>query len=288
MEARLAVRTAEERANAVRGRADSLRRAAAAEREARRACPAGPRGARARGGGGRRGRRGRAAGSPTGSARWSAAASRNRDALAAERRAARGRDGRGARRGERAGRPDRHAHRVAAPRRGGQGAGGAAHRAARADGARAVRHGARRIWSPSTARRWRCRRRELEMAEYEQARERGEQVTAPAPMPFDRPTQERRAKTGRTRAGRAGPGQPAGAGGVRRAGGALQLPVHPARGRQGAPARTCSTSSPRSTTASCRCSPRPTPTWSASSARCSPRCSPAARAGCCSPIPTTC
>ena len=35
MEARLAVRTAEERANAVRGRADSLRRAAAAEREAR-------------------------------------------------------------------------------------------------------------------------------------------------------------------------------------------------------------------------------------------------------------
>jgi chromosome segregation protein len=35
---------------------------------------------------------------------------------------------------------------------------------------------------------------ELEMAEYEQARERGEQVIAPAPMPFDRPTQERRAK----------------------------------------------------------------------------------------------
>ncbi|MCV7105889.1 AAA family ATPase, partial [Mycolicibacterium chitae] len=35
---------------------------------------------------------------------------------------------------------------------------------------------------------------ELEMAEYEQARERGEQVMAPAPMPYDRPTQERRAK----------------------------------------------------------------------------------------------
>src|SRR3984893_6219312 len=35
---------------------------------------------------------------------------------------------------------------------------------------------------------------ELEMAEYEQARERGEQVTAPAPMPFERPTQERRAQ----------------------------------------------------------------------------------------------
>ncbi|RWA21847.1 AAA family ATPase, partial [Mycolicibacterium brumae] len=35
---------------------------------------------------------------------------------------------------------------------------------------------------------------ELELAEYEQAKERGEQVTAPAPMPFDRATQERRAK----------------------------------------------------------------------------------------------
>ncbi len=35
---------------------------------------------------------------------------------------------------------------------------------------------------------------ELEMAEYEQAKERGEQVMAPAPMRFDRPTQERRAK----------------------------------------------------------------------------------------------
>jgi chromosome segregation protein len=35
---------------------------------------------------------------------------------------------------------------------------------------------------------------ELEMAEYEQALERGEQVTKPAPMPYDRATQERRAK----------------------------------------------------------------------------------------------
>ncbi|WP_068269585.1 chromosome segregation protein SMC [Aldersonia kunmingensis] len=34
----------------------------------------------------------------------------------------------------------------------------------------------------------------LEMAEYEQAKERGEQVVAPAPMPYDRATQERRAK----------------------------------------------------------------------------------------------
>ncbi|NUS90973.1 MAG: AAA family ATPase, partial [Nocardia sp.] len=35
---------------------------------------------------------------------------------------------------------------------------------------------------------------ELEIREYEQAKERGEQVTAPAPMPFDRASQERRAK----------------------------------------------------------------------------------------------
>ncbi|MBV9513414.1 MAG: AAA family ATPase, partial [Mycobacteriaceae bacterium] len=35
---------------------------------------------------------------------------------------------------------------------------------------------------------------DLEMSEFEQARERGEHVRAPAPMPYDRPTQERRAK----------------------------------------------------------------------------------------------
>ncbi|WAL48246.1 chromosome segregation protein SMC [Rhodococcus pyridinivorans] len=34
----------------------------------------------------------------------------------------------------------------------------------------------------------------LEMAEYEQARERGEQVVAPQPVPYDRATEERRAK----------------------------------------------------------------------------------------------
>jgi len=35
---------------------------------------------------------------------------------------------------------------------------------------------------------------DLEIAEYEQAKERGEQVFAPAPIPYDRATQERRAK----------------------------------------------------------------------------------------------
>ena len=157
VEARLAVRTAEERANAVRGRADSLRRAAAAEREARlRAQQA--RAARqhaaavaaAVADAGRRlaGRLGQVVG----------AASRNRDVLAAERQQrsvamAAVRDEVNTL-GTRIG----GAHRVAAPRRGGQSAGGAAHRAARADGARAVRHGARRSWSPNTARRSRCRR----------------------------------------------------------------------------------------------------------------------------------
>jgi chromosome segregation protein len=38
-----------------------------------------------------------------------------------------------------------------------------------------------------------CPASALEMAEYEQARERGEQVIAPQPGPFDRPTQEKRA-----------------------------------------------------------------------------------------------
>jgi chromosome segregation protein len=38
-----------------------------------------------------------------------------------------------------------------------------------------------------------CPPSSIEMAEYEQARERGEQVVAPAPGPFHRPTQEKRA-----------------------------------------------------------------------------------------------
>ncbi len=40
----------------------------------------------------------------------------------------------------------------------------------------------------------RCRRPPVEIAEYEAAKERGEQVTAPQPMPYDRATQQRRAK----------------------------------------------------------------------------------------------
>ncbi|EUA34083.1 putative sMC structural maintenance of chromosomes partitioning protein [Mycobacterium xenopi 3993] len=113
---------------------------------------------------------------------------------------------------------------------------------------------------------------ELELVEYEQARERGEQVTPPAPMPFDRPTQERRPSA---------PNEswPSWAGSTRwrwrstprwrSATTFCPLSSKTSRPR----ARTCSTSSPTSTPASCRCLPRRSPTWNASFARCSPRCS---------------
>ena len=192
IEARLAVRTAEERVNAVRGRADSLRRAAAAEREAR------ERAERAR-----EARRhavqvaaavaelGRRVALRLNEA--IAAAFRTRDSLAGER-----------------------AERVAAMAQVRATVTGltariatlteALHRDEVAKAQAALRieqleeqvlelfgiaaadlvaeYGPQVPLPPS----------ELEIAEYEQARERGEQVTAPAPMPFDRSTQERRAK----------------------------------------------------------------------------------------------
>ncbi|RDH74588.1 chromosome segregation protein SMC [Mycolicibacterium moriokaense] len=192
VEARLAVRTAEERANAVRGRADSLRRAAAAERESR------LRAQRAREA---REHAAAVAAAVAESGRALAArlsstvgvASRRRDALADERHQ----------------RIDalvkvreqvtEFTTKIAAVT-------DALHRDEVAKAQAALRieqleqqvldqfgmatadliaeYGPENPLPPS----------ELEMAEYEQARERGEQVTAPAPMPFDRPTQERRAK----------------------------------------------------------------------------------------------
>jgi chromosome segregation protein len=192
IEARLAVRTAEERVNAVRGRADSLRRAAAAEREAR---------ARAQ-----RAREARrhaaavaAAVAESGQqvrlrlAEAIAAASRTRDALTSER--------------------SQRASAMSEVRTTVSGLSAkigtlteALHRDEVVKAQAALRieqleehileqfglaaadliaeYGPEAPMPPS----------ELEMAEYEQARERGEQVTAPAPMTFDRPTQERRAK----------------------------------------------------------------------------------------------
>ena len=192
VEARLAVRTAEERANAVRGRADSLRRAAAAEREARlRAEQA--RAARLRAAA-------VAAAVADGGRQLAArldrvvdAASGIRDALVAERQ-------------------ERSAAMAAV--RDEVNALGARvatltdslHRDEVANAQAALRieqleqmvleqfgmaptdliaeYGPQVGLPPS----------ELEMAEFEQARERGEQVIAPAPMPYDRATQERRAK----------------------------------------------------------------------------------------------
>ncbi|OBF49707.1 chromosome segregation protein SMC [Mycobacterium sp. 852002-50816_SCH5313054-b] len=192
VEARLAVRTAEERANAVRGRADSLRRAAAAEREARlRAQQA-------------REARLRAAAVAAAVAdagrllaarleRVVAAASGIRAALVAERQ-------------ERAAamaavRDEVHAlgARVAQLT-------DSLHRdeVANAQAAMRIEQLEQMVleqfgmaptdliaeYGPEVA----LPPTELEMAEFEQARERGEQVFAPAPIPYDRPTQERRAK----------------------------------------------------------------------------------------------
>jgi chromosome segregation protein len=192
VEARLAVRTAEERANAVRGRADSLRRAAAAEREARlRAEQA--RAARLRAAavaaavadGGRQlaERLDRVVG----------AASKIRDALVAERQA------RSAAMAAVRDEVNALGARVATLT-------DSLHRDEVANAQAALRieqleqmvleqfgmapsdliaeYGPEVPLPPT----------ELEMAEFEQARERGEQVIAPAPMPYDRATQERRAK----------------------------------------------------------------------------------------------
>lgn len=192
VEARLAVRTAEERANAVRGRADSLRRAATAEREARLRA--------------QRAREAREHAATVAAAvaesgrlvaqRLSAVvavASRTRDELAAERQL-----------------------RVAALAKAREEANqlsakinsltDALHRdeVAKAQASLRIEQLEAQVleqfgmptadliaeYGPQVP----LPPTELEMAEYEQARERGEQVTAPAPMPFDRPTQERRAK----------------------------------------------------------------------------------------------
>ncbi len=192
VEARLAVRTAEERANAVRGRADSLRRAAAAEREAGCVHSAPARRANTP----RRSRRrspSRDALSRSGLSAAVAVASRRRDEVAAERQ-----------------------HRAAALAKAREEVNeltakiaaltDALHRdeVAKAQAALRIEQLEQQVleqfgmaaadliaeYGPDVA----LPPSELEMAEYEQARERGEQVTAPAPMPFDRPTQERRAK----------------------------------------------------------------------------------------------
>ena len=192
VEARLAVRTAEERANAVRGRADSLRRAAVAEREARlraqQARAARQHAAEVAAAVAEAGRR--VAGHLSGVV---AAASRARDGLAAERQ--------------------RRAAAMAGAREEVTALNAriatltdSLHRdeVAKAQAAMRIEQLEQMVleqfgmaaddlvaeYGPEVA----LPPSELEVAEYEQAKERGEQVTAPAPMPFDRATQERRAK----------------------------------------------------------------------------------------------
>ncbi len=192
VEALLAVRTAEERANAVRGRADSLRRTAAAEREAR---------LRAQQARAAREHAAAVAAAVADSGRVLAtrlsqvvdAAGRARDALTTERQQ------RSAAMAAARDQVSRLDTRLTALTE-------SLHRDELAKAQAALRieqleamvleqfgmapddlvaeYGPQVPLPPT----------ELEMAEYEQARERGEQVSAPAPMPFDRPTQERRAK----------------------------------------------------------------------------------------------
>ncbi|BBX17495.1 chromosome segregation protein SMC [Mycolicibacterium duvalii] len=192
VEARLAVRTAEERANAVRGRADSLRRAATAEREAR---------VRAQQAREARARAAAVAAAVADSGRLVAArltaavavASQIRDEVAAERQVRAG--ALSAAREE----VNDLTTRVGALT-------DALHRdeVAKAQAALRIEQLEEQVleqfgmavddliaeYGPAVP----LPPTELEMAEYEQARERGEQVTAPAPMPFDRAAQERRAK----------------------------------------------------------------------------------------------
>jgi chromosome segregation protein len=192
VEARLAVRTPEERANAVRGRADSLRRAAAAEREARlraqRAREARVHAAAVAAAVAESGRRV--------AQRLSAAvavASRARDEVAAERQ-------------HRAGALTKAREEVNELSARITAITDSLHRdeVAKAQAALRIEQLEATVleqfgmatadliaeYGPDVA----LPPSELEMAEYEQARERGEQVTMPAPLPFDRPTQERRAK----------------------------------------------------------------------------------------------
>ena len=192
VEARLTVRTAEERANAVRGRADSLRRAASAEREARvRAARAREARVHAAAMAAAVAESGRAVAERLSQA--VAVASRIRDEVAAERQT------RAAALGRARDEVGELSTRIAALT-------DSLHRdeVAKAQAALRIEQLEEQVleqfgmaaadlvaeYGPTVP----LPPSELEMAEYEQAKERGEPVTAPAPMPYDRPTQERRAK----------------------------------------------------------------------------------------------
>ncbi|EUA76456.1 chromosome partition Smc domain protein [Mycobacterium xenopi 4042] len=277
VEARLAVRTAEERANAVRGRADSLRRAAAAEREAR---------LRAQQARAAREHAAAVAAAVADSGRLLAgrlsqvvtAASRRRDSLAVERQQHSA--AMAAVREE----VDALRTRIAALTE-------ALHRdeVAKAEAALRIEGLEQMVleqfgmapddlvaeYGPQVP----LPPTELELVEYEQAGNAASRS----------PHRHRCRSTGPPRnAGPSAPNEswPSWAGSTRwrwrstprwrSATTFCPLSSKTSRPR----ARTCSTSSPTSTPASCRCLPRRSPTWNASFARCSPRCSPAGKAGC--------
>ncbi|GAA2488334.1 AAA family ATPase [Nocardia seriolae] len=192
VEARLAVRTAEERAESVRGKADSLRRAARAERENQ---------ARAE----------RAQAARRQAAAVAAVVAESAEKVAAElervvAQASARRDELVRRRGEFAAQVDQTKERSRALNTQLSQLTDAVHRdeVARAQAALRIEQVETNIAEqfgvslddliaeygpdvpmPPTA---------LELMEYEQARERGETVSEPQPMPYDRATQERRAK----------------------------------------------------------------------------------------------
>ncbi|MGW5106879.1 chromosome segregation protein SMC [Nocardia sp. NPDC004123] len=192
VEARLAVRTAEERAESVRGKADSLRRAARAERETR---------ARAE----------RAQAARRQAAAVAAVVAESAERVAAELeqvvgQAATRRDELVCRRSEFAAQVEQTKERSRALTTQLTQLTDAVHRdeVARAQAALRIEQVETTISEqfgislddliaeygpdvpmPPTA---------LELMEYEQARDRGEAVSAPQPMPYDRATQERRAK----------------------------------------------------------------------------------------------
>ncbi|MGX1809970.1 chromosome segregation protein SMC [Nocardia sp. NPDC055321] len=192
VEARLSVRTAEERAESVRGKADGLRRAARAERENR---------ARAERQHAARTRAAEVAATVADSAERIAAQLEKVVAEAAARR-----DELVRRRTEFAAQVDQTKERARALNTQLAQLTDTVHRdeVARAQAALRIEqleatiseqfslalddligeYGPDTLTPPSA----------VEMIEYEQARERGEAVTEPQPMPYDRPTQERRAK----------------------------------------------------------------------------------------------
>lgn len=192
VEARLTVRTAEERANAIRGRADSLRRSAAAEREARlRAQQARVARERAAAVAAAVADAGRVL--ATRLAQVVSAVARNRDVLAAERHQREAaltvvREESNTLRARVAQLTQSLHHdevvKAQAALRIEQLEQMVLEQFGMAPADLVAEYGPQVPLPPT----------ELEMAEYEQARERGEQVSAPAPMPFDRATQERRAK----------------------------------------------------------------------------------------------